>query len=555
MFHRLPLRYSAHVIRSNLKTIAPAGRWLRAGAAVAAAATLFIFSFAWNNGFVDLDDSGYILNNRHIDSLNWDTVVWAFTRFHEANWHPLTMLSLALDRRIWGLVPFGFHATNVLIHCGTVFLVCFVFRDLLKRVPAAMPPAISTWFVNVGSICAALLFGLHPLRVESVVWASERKDVLCTFFFVATLWWYLRYISARAATPQESKKRLLAYGMALVMAGCALMSKPTAVSLPLVLLILDWYPLARVTGRERLLAALKEKLPLFLMALGTALLTIRAQQYPMTKAPDVDALSRFLVACKALLFYLWKMLWPAALAPYYPHPGRITQGRLVEFLPYAVAVCVAAAAAVVAFIKRCRLLPALFFFYCVTLAPMLGVVQVGGQWMADRYSYLPALGISLLWGGGAAWITGLFWYTGRRCAAIAVAGAVVCQLTVYSVMTRQQIKVWGSTETLASREIELYPDHAGAAYVSRSRYRMEHGRCEPALDDIDRAMSIALRNTLRDKYAQLSMARAQILLCLHRSDDALAAADWAVQTASPEQLPEILEFRRQMPGYHQHPER
>ncbi|MDA8429216.1 MAG: hypothetical protein M0T70_08160 [Geobacteraceae bacterium] len=541
--------------RSNLKTTASVGRWLLAGAAFAAAATLFIFSFAWNNGFVDLDDSGYILTNRHINSLNWKTVVWAFTSFHEANWHPLTMLSLALDRRLWGLFPFGFHATNVLIHCCTVFLVCFVFRDLLTRVSGELPAAISVWFTTAGSIVAALFFGLHPLRVESVVWASERKDVLCTFFIVATLWWYLRYVSARAASSPESKTRSRAYGMVLVMAGCALMSKPAAVSLPLILLILDWFPLSRIIGRESLLAVLKEKLPLFLMALGTALLTIRAQQYPMMKAPDVDALSRFLVACKALLFYLWKMLWPTGLAPYYPHPGRVAQGRLFEFLPYAIVAGLAAAAAVIASLKRRPLFPALFLFYGVTLAPMLGVVQVGGQWMADRYSYLPALGISLLWGGGAAWITGQLWYSGRRLAALAVAGAVVCQLTVYSVMTQQQIKVWGSTETLASREIELFPDHAGAAYVARSRYRMENGRCEPALEDIDKAMSIALRNTLRDKYAPLSMARAQILICLNRTGDALAAADWAVQTASPEQLPEILEFRRTIPGHSQHPAR
>lgn len=540
---------------SKLKIPGSADRWATAGAAFSAITTLLLFSVAWHNGFVDLDDPGYIINNRHIDLLNRDTVIWAFTTFHEANWHPLTMLSLALDRRIWGMVPSGFHATNIAIHCGTVFLLCFVFKALLTRLSGDMPHGRAAWPATAGSIVAALFFGLHPLRVESVVWASERKDVLCIFFIVATLRWHLIYASVPAGTPPGRNRRLRAYGMVLLMACCALMSKAAAVTLPLVLLVLDWYPLSRITDRKSLVAAIREKLPLFLLAFGTALLTLRAQRYAMMQAPDVDAVSRVLVACKALPVYLWKMLWPAGLAPYYPHPGRVVQGRLSEFFPYAAVVGLAAAAAAAAFKKQRPLFPALFLFYIVTLAPMLGIVQVGGQWIADRYSYLPAVGISLLWGGGAAWISGRFWQSGRKYAAIVVGALVVCQLSIYAVMTRQQIRIWSTTETLASREIELFPHSSAAAYFSRSKFRKDNGQCGPALEDIDAAMAIALRNNLRNKYAELSLARAEIFICLGRSDDALAAAEWAVQTGSPGQLPEILEFKRKLPGYSRRPER
>lgn len=524
------------------------GKWVCAGALLSAVATLLVFAVVRKNGFVDLDDVGYILDNRYIDTLNWNTVVWSFTSFHEANWHPLTMLSLALDRQLWGMAPFGFHATNLLIHCATTFLACLVFAELLRLVSPEMPSRLARWVINAGSILAALFFGLHPLRVESVVWASERKDVLCLFFIVAAVWCYLRYVSCPVDLTQGRHARRRAYAMMLVMACCALMSKPAAVSLPLVLLIMDWYPLARIRSRATLAAAVKEKAPLVLLSLGAVVLTVRAQQYAMLQALDVDAISRVLVACKALLFYLWKMLWPTGLAPYYPHPGKVVPEKLFEYLPYALAVCFAAAAAVVFTRRRRFILPALLLFYVATLAPMLGIVQVGGQWVADRYSYLPALGISLLWGGGAAWISGKLWLAGRKFAAGAMVGVMVCQLSIYAAMTRQQILVWRSTETLASREIELFPQNAGAAYFSRSRFRMTHGRCEPALEDIDKALAIALRGNLKNRYAELSLARAEIFNCLGRTGEALSALEWAAQTGGPEQLPQIREMERKLSG-------
>lgn len=517
-----------------------------AAAALAAVISLLLFSSALNNGFVDFDDIGYVIENRHIDQLNWHTLVWAFTSYHEANWHPLTMLSLALDRQLWGMNPAGFHATNLVLHAGSTFIACLVFNDIIRLAYAKKSSGQAEWIVIAAGISAALFFSLHPLRVESVVWASERKDVLSMFFFVASIWWYLRFVKAAGDAAVGRRTAQRAYAMMLLAALCSLMSKPSAVSLPIVLLIIDWHPLARIYNRTTLISALKGKIPLFLMALGTAMLTVRAQQFAITMAPDVDLPSRLLVACKALFYYLWKMLCPTALGPYYPHPGWLASAQFLEYAPYVMALMAVLAIAVVTCRRQYNNLTAVLLFYLVALTPMLGIVQVGGQWIADRYSYLPALAVSLFWGGGAVLLASVLWHSGRRYAAIVVALLLASQLLVYSVMTRQQILVWKSTETLASREIELFPSQAGAAYYSRSRYRLHNGHCEAALDDIDKALSIALRRQLMNKYTELSLARAEIFSCLGRIDEARTALDWAGQTGKSEQQPEITETRQRL---------
>jgi len=518
---------------------------LRCLALLAVIITVIVFSVVRHNDFVDLDDVAYIIGNRFIDFLNLDTVFWAFTAVHEANWHPLTMLTLAVDRQLWGLAPFGFHAVNLAFHCGTVYLLFFLYTRLLRQVSTGMPAALVAWVIYAGSFVATLLFALHPLRVESVAWASERKDVLCLFFTVAAMLLYLKHRDSCASAQSASVASSPAYRYMLLAAGCALMSKPTAVSLPFVLLIIDWYPFARIADRQSLYAAIREKIPLLLLSFALVLLTIFAQQYAISHAPDVDPLSRLLVACRALLVYLQKMLWPTGLAPYYPHPGRVVQEQWRYYLPY-FAIIAAAAVAAFRYRKRLPLLAAILLFYFITLAPMLGIIQVGGQWIADRYTYLPAVGLSLLWGGGAARLSGSLWHSGRKLWGSVVGCLLVCQLALYAGMTWQQIKIWRTTETLASREIELFPQHAGAAYASRSKYRQEQGNCKGALEDVDKALAIALRKGLTNKFPELSLARAELFVCLGRSDEAAVAVDWAIQTGSPEQMAEISEIGRKL---------
>ena len=302
--------------------------WLLAGAFFAALATFLIFFSATGNEFVYLDDINYVIENPHIRTFDYPFVEWAFTSFFMANWHPLTMLSLALDYRIWGLSSFGFHLTNVVIHSMTVFFTCFLFAKLLLIVyrgglennisssgagndsgmvakSSRLKDAPTEALLILGSCAGALLFGLHPLRVESVAWVSERKDVLCLFFMVGSVWWYLSYATAQVAAAGKKRMITISYVMMLFLAALALLSKPVAVSLPLLLLILDWYPIGRLKNFRGLLRLVIEKLPLFALAAITSVMTVSAQNIAINQALFVDTASRFLVACKALLFYLW----------------------------------------------------------------------------------------------------------------------------------------------------------------------------------------------------------------------------------------------------------
>lgn len=524
---------------------------LLSGAASAALLTFIVYLTAYPNGFVDLDDLGYIVDNRHIDTLNWQTIRWAFTRFHEANWHPLTMLSLAIDRQLWGLNPFGFHLTNILLHSATVFCSSFVFAVILRLVfqskvmegaEARLPDQRA---IVGGSIAAALFFGLHPLRVESVVWASERKDVLCLFFMTAAIWAYLGYAGERAPQPGASCVHSRRYWLVLFLSALSLLSKPTAVSLPLILLILDWYPLGRLADGAGNRRVVPEKVPIFLMAAGTAVMTMRAQKIAMVRAPHVDFPSRFLIACKALVFYIWKTLWPVGLAPFYPHPGNVATTAPGAFLPYVAGVATISALAYIVR-SRAKMWLALWLFYVVTLAPMLGIVQVGGQWMADRYSYLPALGISLLGGGGVAWLVDRLWKRGKRRAAYLVVSLAVCLVVADTVVTVRQIRFWRNTETLATREIDLEPGQTGAAYYSRARFRKLAGNYDGALADIDEALDIALHRGLKEKYTEIAMAEADILQRMGRLEEALGTADWALRVCVGTPPSAYTAFREQL---------
>ena len=446
------------------------------------------------------------------------------------------MLSLALDRWIWGLNPFGFHLTSILIHSATVFCVCYLFATLLRisvqRSFGATAQLVASRRAQlVAAVAGALFFGIHPLRVESVVWASERKDVLCLFFLTTSLCCYLRYVGQRSDRAQEGFIRFSSYWLSLVLAGMALMSKPTAVSLPLILLILDWYPLGRLTGRRQISKVIFEKIPFLILSFAGILLTLAAQQIAMDKAPDVGLASRLLVACKALLFYLAKTFWPSDLAAFYVHPGNVADSDLITYLIYPVIV---ALLCLVLFFagRRQRLWIALGLFYGVTLTPMIGLVQVGGQWAADRYSYLPALGLSLVWGWGVVWISLQLYQAGRTVAMNCCIFLAVCQLTAFTVLTVRQIGVWKDTETLATRIIEIEPHKSGAAYYARALYRSEIGKQELALADVTEAMKIALRGHLKQTYPILAMSQARILYSLERYPEALAAVDWAVETSS-----------------------
>lgn len=505
---------------------------LASGAVISALLTFLVFFTALGNQFVALDDFEYVLNNSHIKTFDWSTVWWAFTSFYQGNWHPLAMISLALDLKLWGLAPFGYHLTNLLLHTATAFVVCYLYHDLLKLVCSRRGETDkSPRSIIAGAVVATLFFALHPLRVESVAWISERKDVLCILFMVSAIWFYLKYSEKLIKSPATEFWRISGYWWSLFFAALAMMSKPTAVSLPLIFCIIDFYPVGRWSGRGNFLRSNVDKIPFVIFSLILSVLTMFAQQVAMKVFDELDLLSRFLVACKAVFFYLVKTIWPSDLAAFYVHPGNVASTAPGEYLIYVFLVAALFVAAVVAG-RRSKMWPVLLCYYFVTIAPMLGIIQVGGQWVADRYSYLPALGLSLLWGGGTLWLVNNFdskRATGFLYLSLAL---VISQLLIYTFLTIRQIAVWSDTETLATRIITLQPDTVGpGVYYARAIHRNHAGQYQRALSDIGMAMKIALRQNYRPLYAKIAFEQALILKNLGRLPEAATVMEWGMQCA------------------------
>jgi len=336
--------------------------------------------------FLNYDDDVYVTNNPHVTSgMTGAGIVWAFTSVDEANWHPLTWLSHMVDVELYGLSPRGHHLTNVIIHAASTLLVLFF---LLRLTGALWPSAF-----------VAALFALHPLHVESVAWAAERKDVLSAFF------WFLTLLIYREFTV---KRKPWLYVLALVTFMLGLMSKPMLVTLPLIMLLLDFWPLDRLSGEQgpgqrlpagRVGALVKEKIPFFLCSLLSAAVTVYAQN----KGGAVKALAevplqlRIENAPVAYVTYLGKTLWPHNLAMLYPLPQSIPLWQATGSLLVLLLVSGAA-------IRAARTYPYLavgWFWFLVTLVPVVGLVQVGLQAMADRYTYIPLIGLFIMaaWGG------------------------------------------------------------------------------------------------------------------------------------------------------------
>lgn len=405
-------------------------------------------------GFVDYDDSGYFFANPHVlGGLAWANVKWAFTSGQYANWHPLTWLSLMLDATLFGNSAAAPHFTNVLLHAANSILL---FLLLLRAAGAFWRSAI-----------VAALFALHPLHVESVAWVAERKDVLSAFFGLLSLLCYASYVKNSRDSSLFTLHSSPSYGLALLLFACSLMSKPMLVTLPFVMLLLDYWPLQRFAvapkppASERgnastLLRLLLEKIPFFLLTAASSVVTFIVQQ----KGGAVSSLSRFSFtervdnAFVAYARYLAKIVWPVDLSVIYPHPGY---GPIwivaLSVLLFAV-LCLAA----LALKKKFPFAFTGWFWFAGTLVPVIGLVQVGQQAMADRYAYLPLIGILIVavWGAGELCAK---WQPPRR----AVIGFVVILLFAVALRARNQVVVWQNDETLF--------DHALA--VTKNNYVAE----------------------------------------------------------------------------------
>ncbi|PYK19225.1 MAG: hypothetical protein DME56_10850 [Verrucomicrobia bacterium] len=333
--------------------------------ALAALSWLVFGQTLWHD-FVNYDDPRYVYENTNItEGLSISGIVWAFTHIHSMNWHPLTTISHMLDCQLYGLKAGWHHCTNVLLHSIAVMLL---FVGLLQMTGAFWRSAF-----------VAAVFAIHPLRVESVAWIAERKDVLSGVFFMLTLLAYLYYVRL----PRTGR-----YLMVVFVFACGLMSKPMLVTLPFVLLLLDYWPLDRIRGQvsKRVL----EKIPLIALSAVSSIATLVAQKGAVGYTEELPVLERFNNAVLSYVLYIWQMLSPVNLAVFYPHPeNRLPLWQISS--SFLLLICVTAVA--IALRKKRPYLITGWLWYLGTLVPVIGLVQVGWQGRADRYTYLPQIGL------------------------------------------------------------------------------------------------------------------------------------------------------------------
>ena len=340
-------------------------------------AVIAVYAQVRHHSFVSFDDLAYIVDNPHVRSgPSWEGLRWALTHAYLSNWHPLTWLSHMLDWRLFGSNPAGPHLVNVALHAANAVVLFLALRAL-------------TGSLGRSAVVAAL-FALHPLRVESVAWAAERKDVLAGLFWMIALLAWASY----ARRPSVARYLLVAGSLTL-----GLMAKPMLVTLPCVLLLLDVWPLERLrpTGLRALAWPIVEKLPLAALAAGASAVTVASQSAGGAFHP-ISLADRMANAALAYVGYLWKSIWPAGLSVFYPHPADVDPGGATAWrwlaLGAAVVLVLATAGALAQFRRRPWLLVG-WLWYLGTLVPVIGLAQVGRQAAADRYTYLPTIGIAI----------------------------------------------------------------------------------------------------------------------------------------------------------------
>jgi tetratricopeptide (TPR) repeat protein len=420
---------------------------------ICVALTLVTFAVYWPvhaHELVSYDDVAYVRDNPHVTGgLSWDAVRWAFTSGYQANWHPLTWISHMLDVSLFGMHAGAYHVTNVLLHVASTLLLF----DVLRRITGALLP----------SAFVAALFAVHPLHVESVAWVSERKDVLSTLFLMLTLEAYVAWVRA----PSRTRYALVVACLAL-----GLMSKPMLVTLPFALLLLDWWPLGRWTDAASARRLVVEKVPLFLLVAASSVVTYLVQKTAGAVA-ELDAHPIGMRVENALISYVLyarNMFCPTRLAALYIHERPLPAWKAIGAAATLAAVTLVAA-------RQRRRRPWFlmgWLWFLGTLVPVIGLVQVGMQSMADRYTYVPLIGLFVVVAWGAAELVGLERRRDLAFAAVASAATLAC-----AVLARRQVETWKDSVTLWRHAIDVAPDNA-AAHNNLGSTLCDLGRFEEA---------------------------------------------------------------------------
>ncbi len=416
------------------------------------------------NGFVNYDDGAYITTNPFVnDGLTLRGVHWAFTTFHTGNWHPLTWLSHMFDVDLFGLRPAGHHLPSLLIHLVNTLLLFFLFRSLTG----------AFW----RSACVAALFSVHPLHVDSVAWAAERKDVLSALFALLALLAWLKNLR---------RPGILGYAPATALFALALLAKPMPVTLPFVMLLLDWWPLGRWPSTKGALLPpfplWREKAPLFALAAASGVVTYIAQSGAMTTGILLPLSLRLANALVSYLLYLGKTFWPRDLAVLYPYSfAALSWPRWVgALMVLAIVSCL-----VVLFRRRRPYLAVGWFWYLGMLIPVIGLIQVGSQAMADRYTYLPLTGVFLFSVWGLADLT-----EKRAVLRIPLTAAAATCLIMLAAATFRQVKVWHDDFSLYGQTLRV-TERNWAIHYNLGCALAQAGKPEAAIEQFRETLKIA----------------------------------------------------------------
>jgi len=432
-----------------------------------------------HNRFLNFDDDGYITANSHVEAgLTWATVKWAFTTYDQGNWHPLTWLSHALDYQLFGLNPAGPHYVNVLLHAVNVVLLFLLLQ--------------SATGCRRRSLMVAALFALHPINVESVAWAAERKNVLSMMFFLFALYAYVGY----ARRPALGKSGIRRYAVVAGFFALALLSKPQVIAFPFLLWLWDYWPLGRIGApavagpaaqgasmtRLRSGRLVLEKLPLLLLSAASAVVTMKAQKAggAVQTFSQYSLLLRLETAVISYVSYLGKALWPSKLVAMYPHPAKLYPAWQVG----AAVVLLLLITALVIRARDQRYLAVGWFWFLGSFVPMIGLVQVGYQAMADRYAYIPFIGLFLM----LTWLAA-DWAQAHQFGVRWLAIPAVSCLLLLGTLTYRQVGYWHDTESFWRRTVALTQDN----YIAQNNlgdFLLHQDRTEEAAAHFRAALAI-----------------------------------------------------------------
>lgn len=462
--------------------------------------TIVVYLPALFNGIiVDVDDNEYVFENPNITTIDKKTLAWMATAFHAANWHPITWFSHALDYALWGLNPFGHHLTSILFHGMNAFILVILTARLCEL--AQLPSGPLTLNIPndkfprllIVSLITGLLFGIHPLHVESVAWISERKDILCSLFFLLSILAYLRYASS-----QSTQEKLLYYCLSLLTCILSLFSKPMAVTLPVILLLMDLYPLKRFSVRT-MPKILAEKIPFMCLSLAVSLLTIEAQKAGGTLIglnPHTQSIQA-LIAVRAVAFYIVKTVMPFSLSTFYPYQQKPSLLDVEYILSIFFVVGVTVICALTR--RKQKVVSSSWAFYLITLLPVSGLLQFGGQLAADRYSYLPTIGIYILFGVTVVQLINRFSTVTRQQLNMTMV-ILLSLITIFSLLavkTVKQISAWKDSISYWTSVIQYNPTFI-YAYESRGNAYIKVGKHREALDDLN--LIVELKNRQFKEY-------------------------------------------------------